>query len=200
MSQFPLCEKAGLRCRTLGASLGLFISAAEVEAYLRETTQQNSVNTESVRRNEGTNYAEGAENKVTQSDNKAKENPVRDQEDAGELVFRASDFAHLTEGADSFLGAIAERATQIFRDWLSSQPVVYGRSDHRGWVGFCEYERNDATFGNDTHRARLVAVEPLVSDSADAIVRELAEYGENADGALLKIIERARALRAKGGG
>lgn len=170
MSQFPLCEKAGLRCRTLGASLGLFISAAEVEAYLRETTQQNSVKTESVRRNEGTNYAEGAENKVTQSDNKEKENPVRDQEDAGELVFRAEDFGGHVQ-VKSHAGNIAAQANYVLKRWREKQN----------------------------------------GDSASAIVAELATLDGKLSSAgylnpnemspsIFDLIERARALRAKGGG
>lgn len=194
MSQFPLCEAAKLTIHTGGD----FVPAFEVEAYLRTLAP--------------TNYAEGAENTggcgsaeydrknkewramfepEDKSDNKTKENPMRDQEDAGGLVFRAEAF--WPDRHPGLSKEAAEIANRIFRDWLSRQPVVAGFKDSEGWqMG------QSPDDGLDTHRARLVCVEKLESDSADAIVAELAELDDYTDVQYLQ--ERARALRAKGGG
>lgn len=181
VSQFPLCEAAGLLVESAPWK-EYVISAAEVEAYLRETTQQNSVKTESVRRNEGANYAEGAEN--------------TEEVMQGELVFRAEDF-----GPHHSAAIIADLANRIFRDWLERQPVVYGwKAANDEWVMDTRVLPEEST-----HHARLVCVEPLQQDSLEQIARDMLKLYEAGNWVkypddIAKLIKRVeQALRAKGG-
>ena len=73
------------------------------------------------------------------------------------LVFKAEDFGgHHSYGAHN-----ARIAQAKFDAWLAAQPEVYGKVDPLGGSAWSSKEYRSF---NDTHRARLVAIEPLKPD------------------------------------
>lgn len=217
MSQFPLCEKAGLRCRTLGASLGLFISAAEVEAYLQRCESDNLKADKELRKDNPEDDRQKLRNfteetpqvaEMTDMPNPSKTIPKsagRQMADKGELVFRAEDFEQELCGFPTYSLMCASIANRIFRQWLERQPVVSldKRADGEFYFMNPKVSFRDPS---EMYTARLANIQPIEADSADAIVRDMGRLEPNKDGLfnlgheIAKLIERARALRAKGGG
>ena len=74
------------------------------------------------------------------------------------MIFKPTDFSDCYKWNDNFgspVDAIAHQANKLFNEWLDKQPVVYGY-DEVGW--------GDERLDNDTHRARLVCIEPIVQE------------------------------------
>lgn len=105
----------------------------------------------------------------------------------GDFVFHSSMFDMSTE-IDT--GLIARRANTKLRAWLEQQPVVY--VINRG-LNIDQVTISELT--NTTSTARLVCIEPIVRDSADAIAKGLAELKDYES--VRPLIERARKLVGK---
>lgn len=129
-------------------------------------------------------------------------------DDKGELVFEAEDFNALFDGMmpeqrDYLRMRCARISNGRFKAWIEAQPVVYGKD------AGCDRDANTGSWAvkrfqveSDTHRARLVCVEKLGADSADAIVRDLLAMYHNFGGTSYftvdELIERAKRLKASG--
>lgn len=78
---------------------------------------------------------------------------------------------------------------------LESAPVVYGQPNIVGVLSWSNFRLESG----DTHTARLVAVEPIVRESAEDVLRAIVErwghVGTLSDGR--EFIERARKVLAK---
>lgn len=61
-------------------------------------------------------------------------------------------------------------ANAKLKEWLEKAPVVYWRGETRDrFMG----DIHEAPMFGDTHTARLVAVEPIVRDTAESLLREM---------------------------
>ena len=76
----------------------------------------------------------------------------------GELVFKAEDFRPSTCYRTPV--EIAERANAILRAKLEKAPEVFGHGIPGYWCQDLRGERAK----NDTHRARLVCIEPIAGE------------------------------------
>ncbi len=106
-------------------------------------------------------------------------------------TFTPSDFAGSGNRVlDSYAEPIADAANAKLAEWLKDAPRVYG-TDIQG------ADWGDKQESCDRHTARLIAIEPIVRDTAESLLREfLAEVdrvGTYKEAGIL-ISERARKL------
>ena len=80
------------------------------------------------------------------------------------MIYKPSDFWDVREedngqgGSNPVYKDISDISNKLFNEWLDKQPVVYRAGDD---VNLSWWPKE---FGHDTHRARLVCIEPIVTE------------------------------------
>lgn len=90
--------------------------------------------------------------------------------------FMAKDFGHPIYGTTNQKIVAADLANALLQEWLAESPVVTGviQKDQSISVSkWDEWAPGIEPHKNDTHRGRLIMIEPIVKDTAEEFIKDL---------------------------
>lgn len=196
MSQFPNCERAGIKPfeRNHGFFSEWLISASEVERVLAAHLPKE--------RNQSPKVDESAD--IPHKEYSASIPPKECVADSVCTLFTAEDFREQCPTLESQLSYCARVANAKLAKWLESAPVVHIENESEvgfGWSGIQNIAGGEH-IDNYSHTARLVDIRPLKAkeDNAEDLLREFVAYCSeceidtaSADDPARKLYDRARA-------
>lgn len=95
--------------------------------------------------------------------------------------FTAEDFA--PHGLCEFVKSTwaIERSNELIRKWIADSPVVTGVIQKDQSISVSEWDEwapGIEPHKNDTHRGRLIIIEPIVKDTAEQFVKDMAGHAK----------------------